>query len=175
MEEGKTCTVIGNQSIFPIVLSRNLICNWANCRWSFTCSGKRCFRIGGFPFNVCFNSMRVISAIPWKIHFPEVYPIGRFVPWVLIPLWNLPPCWDEWMLGIGKEAVWDLGEMEDGERRTEKLIEKQMMRIDRFRPLSSRVSVVFRDGSHGIWFEWQQSTVRRWSWRLRPRIIGAPQ
>lgn len=47
------------------------------------------------------------------------------------------------MLGIGKEAVWDLGEMEDGERRTEKLIEKQMMRIDRFRPLSSRVSVVF--------------------------------
>lgn len=29
--------------------------------------------------------------------------------------------------------------MEDGERRTEKLIEKQMMRIDRFRPLSCRL------------------------------------
>lgn len=64
MEEGKTCTVIGNESIFPIVLSRNLICSWANyikltlqphCewmyRWSFTCSWKRCFRIAGFPAN----------------------------------------------------------------------------------------------------------------------------
>ena len=37
--------------------------------------------------------------IPWKIQFLEVYPIGHLVPWVLIPLWNLPPCWDEWMLG----------------------------------------------------------------------------
>ena len=64
MEEGKTCTVIGNEPIFPIVLSRNLICSWANYikltlqphykwmyRWSFTCSWKRCFRIGGCPAN----------------------------------------------------------------------------------------------------------------------------
>ena len=47
---------------------------------------------------------------------------------------------------LGRVDAWhrqrgSLGFGGDRERRTEKLIEKQMMRIDRFRPLSSRASV----------------------------------
>ena len=104
--------------------------------------------------------MRIIPAIPWKIHhFPEVYPIGHFVPWVLIPLWNLLPCWDEWMLGIvGEDGRWW-----KENREAHWKADKQMMRIDRFRPLSSRASAFSEMVQMEFVLCCQQSTVGDWS------------